>query len=179
MKLFVVIAVVVVVAVAEPPAGPIFIARYSAAPQQQAPVVPFPISGARPRVHVLARQQVPQTAYNPPQATVTEAEGNSTEDSVIESSTEPQSEQIQTQTKKNPKDKNEKLLEIAQGEPVDQGVYYLYHPSGVLQRVAYATSNDVKNMAYVAQLKYQDVEPIREPIYTYDPETFLLQQVAV
>lgn len=52
-----------------------------------------------------------------------------------------------------------------------QGVYYLYHPSGLLQKVLYSTKNDLKNMAYSAQVKYQNVEPIREPIFTYNPQT--------
>lgn len=58
-----------------------------------------------------------------------------------------------------------------------QGAYYIYHPSGLLQRVTYGTRDDVKNMAFSAQLQYQNVEPIREPIFTYDPKTFVLRRL--
>ncbi|CAG9769140.1 unnamed protein product [Ceutorhynchus assimilis] len=57
-------------------------------------------------------------------------------------------------------------------ENSQQGIYYIYHPSGLLQRVAYSTKDDLANMAYSAQLKYENVEPIRGPVYTYDPVTF-------
>nr|CAI5832065.1 unnamed protein product [Callosobruchus analis] len=55
--------------------------------------------------------------------------------------------------------------------------YYIYHPHGLLQRIMYATRDDVKNMEYTAKLKYQDVEPIRGPIYTYNPDTFALSRL--
>ncbi|XP_018569473.1 pollen-specific leucine-rich repeat extensin-like protein 2 [Anoplophora glabripennis] len=62
-------------------------------------------------------------------------------------------------------------------DSVDRGVYYIYHPSGALQKVVYSTKDDLKNMEYSAQLKYQNVEPIRGPVYTYDPETYLFSRV--
>lgn len=62
---------------------------------------------------------------------------------------------------------------------VEQGVYYVYHPDGLLQKVVYSTKGDVQDMGYTAQLKYEDVEPIRDPIYTYDPETLEVRQVKV
>lgn len=69
------------------------------------------------------------------------------------------------------------LSDASAVQAVEQGTYYIYHPDGVLQRVAYAAGNDVARMAYIAQLRYQNVEPIRDPIYTYNPDTFVLQQV--
>ncbi|CAH1972243.1 unnamed protein product [Acanthoscelides obtectus] len=58
--------------------------------------------------------------------------------------------------------------------PEENGEYYVYHPEGFLQRIVYATKDDPQKMEYTAQLKYQDVEPIRSPVYTYDPETLAL-----
>ncbi|KAJ8982272.1 hypothetical protein NQ317_007244 [Molorchus minor] len=40
------------------------------------------------------------------------------------------------------------------------------------KKVVYATNDDAANMAFSARLKYQNVEPINGPVYTYDPETF-------
>lgn len=68
----------------------------------------------------------------------------------------------------------ENLQESDQG---NVGVYYIYHPSGLLQRVEYNTKNDEENKEYVAQLKYKDVEPIVDPIYTYDSNTLTLKQI--
>lgn len=77
----------------------------------------------------------------------------------------------------NDRSKNsENLQESDQG---NVGVYYIYHPSGLLQRVEYNTRSDEENKEYVAQLKYKDVEPIKDPIYTYDPNTLTLQQIQV
>lgn len=67
-------------------------------------------------------------------------------------------------------------------EPTDppvkeqQGVYYIIHPNGLLQRIAFTTQDDLGNMEYQANFNYQDVEPILDPVYTYDPNTPLLLQ---
>ncbi|XP_050315246.1 uncharacterized protein LOC126749577 [Anthonomus grandis grandis] len=57
------------------------------------------------------------------------------------------------------------------------GHYYIYHPSGLLQKVYYASNNDDSRMSLAVKLKYEDVEPIRAPVYTYDPETYVLRKV--
>lgn len=59
----------------------------------------------------------------------------------------------------------------------DQGVYYVYHPQGALQRVVYATEDDQKGMEFRAKLKYENVEPIKGPVYTYDPDTFEFRRI--
>lgn len=99
-----------------------------------------------------------------------------TEQPFTDNVTEPESEQINENSSQNDK---EKLTEGVDDSFTQQGVYYIYHPSGLLQRIAYSTKNDVENMGYTAQLKYQDVQPIKDPIYTYDPETFAVKQVHV
>ncbi|XP_049820036.1 uncharacterized protein LOC126264784 [Aethina tumida] len=110
-----------------------------------------------------ARQQTPHTVYGPPQ--------NSTTTSEVETTTEPQAEQISSV---NGNVKNQKLQANQ-----EQGVYYVYHPSGLLQRVEYLRKDDTENKEFLAQLKYQDVAPIREPIYTYDPNTYVFSQLSV
>ncbi|KAJ8982273.1 hypothetical protein NQ317_007246 [Molorchus minor] len=59
----------------------------------------------------------------------------------------------------------------------EQGVYYIYHPDGLLQRVVYKTRDDEKNMAFNAQLKYENVQPIKGPIFTYDPKTLVFRKL--
>lgn len=72
---------------------------------------------------------------------------------------------------------NSTSARLERGDSVDKGVYYIYHPSGALQRVVYATKDDVENMEYSANIKYQNVEPIKGPIYTYDPQTYLFTRI--
>ncbi|VEN43274.1 unnamed protein product [Callosobruchus maculatus] len=59
----------------------------------------------------------------------------------------------------------------------EQGIYYVYHPSGLLQRVIFTTADDVHNQQISAQLQYQNIEPISGPVYAYDPNTFVLQRL--
>nr|XP_023026725.1 uncharacterized protein LOC111514706 [Leptinotarsa decemlineata] len=62
-------------------------------------------------------------------------------------------------------------------EREERGVYYIYHPSGLLQKVKFATNDDVKNMAFSARLQYENVEPIRDPVFTYDPITYQFRKL--
>lgn len=57
------------------------------------------------------------------------------------------------------------------------GVYHIYHPNGVLQRVEYITKNDDAKMTVSTSVRYKMVEPIHGPIYTYDPQTLLYRQI--
>lgn len=52
-----------------------------------------------------------------------------------------------------------------------EGSYYIYHPDGILQKVSYITNNDE------VKLKYEKVDPIRGPVYTYDPQTYVFQKI--
>lgn len=70
----------------------------------------------------------------------------------------------------------EKQEKNEDAEKFDQeGVYYIYHPDGLLQRVVYGTK--VEDMGYTARLTYKDVQPIKEPIYTYDPQTLVFSKI--
>ncbi|KAG5894504.1 hypothetical protein JTB14_029914 [Gonioctena quinquepunctata] len=60
----------------------------------------------------------------------------------------------------------------------NKGVYYIYHPEGRLQRVVYSTKDDVKKMEYSARLTYENVQPIRGPIYTYDQNDYVFRRVS-
>lgn len=122
----------------------------SFARQQAAEPVPHTLYGPPP-------QQPPSDAYGPP---TTEQTETTTE---VPTTAEP------TTTEQSQRLKKEKFTE--------QGAYYIYHPSGLLQRVTYGTRDDVKNMAFSAQLRYHNVEPIREPIFTYDSKTLQLRRL--
>jgi len=73
---------------------------------------------------------------------------------------------------------NEKLIQKETlGGPSNEGVYYIYHPTGLLQKVTFSTKDDPKKMSFAARLKYQNVEPISGPVYTYDPNTFVFKHL--
>lgn len=62
-------------------------------------------------------------------------------------------------------------------QPDGVRVYYIYHPSGYLQKVEYSTSDNPMQMAFRARLRYTNVEPIKGPIYTYDPKTYVFRTI--
>ncbi|KAL3270524.1 hypothetical protein HHI36_021063 [Cryptolaemus montrouzieri] len=126
---------------------------------------PYQPSGWRPSgpaFRLPERLQNPQTIYGPP-----EIPEEPTTESIDTTTTE-----IPTTTAVESENLSEKLRD---GE---QGVYYIYHPTGLLQKITYATKDDVQDMAYYARIKYEDVEPIKDPIFTYDPTTAELKRIA-
>ncbi|KAF7279963.1 hypothetical protein GWI33_006529 [Rhynchophorus ferrugineus] len=110
-----------------------------------------------------SRQQRLTEAYGPPQAASPEA------------TVEQDAENIDAVRASK---LGEKLLsqKIVQDNR-DNGEYYIYHPTGLLQRVLYSTEDNPEKMAFSARLKYENVEPISGPIYTYDPVTFVFRRV--
>lgn len=50
----------------------------------------------------------------------------------------------------------------------NNGQYYILGEDNVLQRVVYMTARDQSTNGFSAKLKYEPVEPIRDPIYAYD-----------
>lgn len=114
----------------------------------------------------------PASSYGPPPASST-TEITFTTTTEGSTTLNPESEQVPSRILKSSKrGKQQKSKEI-----VEQGTYYLYHPDGLLQKIVYTTKADVQNMGFSAQLKSQNVEPIKDPIYTYDPQTLLLRQI--
>lgn len=79
------------------------------------------------------------------------------------------------ETSANAIEGEERSQKLTQNE--EQGIYYVYHPSGLLQRISYTTNDDQEGMVYSARLRYENVEPINGPIYTYDPETYVFKKV--
>lgn len=121
----------------------------------------------------------PAPSYGPPPApSGSPPPASSTTETTFTTTTEesttpnPDSEQVfvSNRTRKSKQQKEKEQV-------VQRGIYYLYHPDGLLQKIVYTTKADVQNTGFSAQLKYQDVEPLKDPIYTYDPETQLLRQI--
>uniref|UniRef100_A0AAR5P910 DUF4794 domain-containing protein n=1 Tax=Dendroctonus ponderosae TaxID=77166 RepID=A0AAR5P910_DENPD len=132
-----------------------------------------------PKETLAAPPNQPPVTYGPPQEEVTTAVPSLTEElttTVLPTTTEIIFEEFSNDTLNNDEGKQkENLLE----ETKDAGarVYYIYHPTGLLQKVSYRTKDDQANMAYSAELKYENVEPIRSPVYTYDPETYAFKRL--
>lgn len=97
---------------------------------------------------------------------VTDTTTESSERALVGTSTE------QTNATATEDEHSEKLTQSEQ-----QGIYYVYHPSGQLQRIRYTAYDDPKGMEYSAKLKYENVEPVSGPIYTYDPETYVFRRI--
>lgn len=60
---------------------------------------------------------------------------------------------------------------IAVANAQTTGQYYILGKDNTLQRVVYETTQneeDIESNGFTAQLKYEPVEPIRDPIYAYD-----------
>uniref|UniRef100_A0A9I3GJ70 DUF4794 domain-containing protein n=1 Tax=Anopheles farauti TaxID=69004 RepID=A0A9I3GJ70_9DIPT len=58
------------------------------------------------------------------------------------------------------------------------GQYYILAPDNTLQRVVYSTmitDEDRQANGFSAQLKYSPVDPIRDPVYTYDEQGQLVR----
>ncbi|EEZ99119.1 uncharacterized protein LOC100141951 [Tribolium castaneum] len=156
--------------------------------EQDGPYQPTGWRPSGPPLSLPLRQQLPRQEYGPPPQTYsTPAKeygppGATTEEpqetTTIEVPTTTENVQEQLNNSKAPVKGNEKLTEDSSAV-TQQGIYYIYHPNGLLQRVIYMTKDDAGNMVYSAQLKYENVDPIREPIYTYDPKTFVLKQLQV
>lgn len=172
LKFFVLLCLFCSVALAEPPRrfnSRFKFQRQQAPPPQGAYGPPAPAPSYGPPAPSYGPPPAP--SYGPPPASSTETTFTTTEESTT---LNPEAEQVPSRilNKSNRNNKQQKDNAI-----VEQGTYYLYHPDGRLQRVVYTTKADVQDMGFSAQLKYQNVDPIKDPIYTYDPQTLLLRQI--
>ncbi|ENN78515.1 hypothetical protein YQE_05016, partial [Dendroctonus ponderosae] len=118
----------------------------------------------------IARQHQLSEIYGPPSVQPSPGEEVSTTEVPL-STTDKDSESIDAERARK---LNEKLTKNEAG---DVGIYYIYQPSGLLQRVSYLTKDDVKQMLFSAKLKYENVEPVAGPVYTYDPTTFVFKKI--
>ncbi|KAJ8931455.1 hypothetical protein NQ314_015641 [Rhamnusium bicolor] len=166
-KLLSLLLLVLVTAFAEPQSR--FLNQF-----QRAEPAPYQYSGWRPSSPEF---NIPQPIYGPPPqeygppeelTTTVEPDVTTTEEPTT---TEGFSEYEDVNSYVN-EPQNQKLT-----QDEEKGVYYVYHPSGLLQRVIYVTKDDTQNMVYSARLKYENVQPITAPIYTYDSKTLELKRI--
>lgn len=136
-----------------------FINHYRSAPNQPSE-----------RTGLSERQQIPPTIYGSPQPEYGPPEPSTTTEAATTTEIPTTTE---VQTEENIADNLSEKLKDGQ-----EGAYYFLHPSGLLQKVTFATKEDLENMAYYAKLQYEDIEPIKGPIYTYIPETSELRRIA-
>lgn len=110
----------------------------------------------------------PQDTYGPPQPEVTTTEVPSLTTTLLPATLNTTT--IQNSTTTNSTKQSERLQNL-------QGHYYIYHPTGLLQKVTYLTQDNDKDMTFSAQIKYKNVEPVKGPIYTYDPQTYVFSRL--
>ncbi|XP_066247523.1 uncharacterized protein [Euwallacea similis] len=121
------------------------------------------------RFDFFSRQELLPNKYGPPAAQpLPDGALNTTETSVT--TTDKDTETIDA-------DRARKLNEKLVNRKGDLGVYYIYHPTGLLQKVSYSTKDDPRKMAFAARLKYENVEPIVGPVYTYDPQSYVFKRL--
>ncbi|XP_066150347.1 uncharacterized protein [Euwallacea fornicatus] len=112
----------------------------------------------------------PQSSYGPPGA-ISPPEETTTAISVTTSASP-----FDNSTLSSANSTQNERLESA-NEDLVKGQYYIYHPTGQLQKVTYLTRSDDKKMEFSARLQYRDIEPVKGPIYTYDPRTYVFSQL--
>ncbi|CAG9823778.1 unnamed protein product [Phaedon cochleariae] len=133
--------------------------------------LPKPVYGAPPKP-VYGPPPPEESATTTESAGTTESADSTTTEIPMTSTTELSANDTATEAARFQvrEDRRDKLGE--------KGVYYVYHPDGLLQRVSYVTKDDARKMDYTAKLKYENVEPIREPIYSYDPNTLVITRIS-
>ncbi|KAJ8931453.1 hypothetical protein NQ314_015639 [Rhamnusium bicolor] len=140
---------------------------YGPPPQKQGPVQEYgPPS---------QKYKVPSQEYGPPQKYGPLQEGSTTTEPEFTTTEFSTTEIINTDIEDLRSEDTETHSEKLSNE--EKGVYYIYHPSRLLQKVIYSTNDDKENMVFSAKLKYENVEPIKGPIFTYDPETYKFKKV--
>lgn len=111
------------------------------------------------------QQQQPQEEYGPPTTITPAVEAQPEEENLTENA--------------------EKEVEQVDDEAVDasiavanSGQYYVLTPDNTLQKVTFFTrqsEDDRRTNGFSAQLRYDPVEPIRDPIYAYNEQGQLVR----
>ncbi|XP_008547723.1 protein piccolo [Microplitis demolitor] len=74
-----------------------------------------------------------------------------------------------TESQAEPVDSINELDEQGNVDEQKQGEYYIALPDGRLQRVQYVSRQDIEAMKYFAKIRAENVEPLRGPVYAYQP----------
>lgn len=115
----------------------------------------------------------PLTQYGPPQPP---QQYPSTENSTPNADEDIDSEPVADDNNDNDDDNEGPAISVSNAGA--NGQYYILTPDNTLQKVIYMTSqteDDVLTNGFTAQLRYEPVEPIRDPVYGYDAEGHLVK----
>ncbi|XP_060524416.1 uncharacterized protein LOC132700861 [Cylas formicarius] len=164
---------------ARPQTNPEFAPYLPSGWKPSGPIFRFPDNPPIPVTFFSPPPDQPPLSYGPPSDATTPLPDLTTTESITEITTTEYSEtknetaaQLQKEDlRQQEQDDKAKLNES------EDGIYYIYHPSGLLQRVVYSTRNDAQNMAFSAKLKYENVDPISGPVYTYDAQSFAFMRL--
>ncbi|KAH0554706.1 pro-resilin-like isoform X1 [Cotesia glomerata] len=74
-----------------------------------------------------------------------------------------------TESQAEPVESVNELDDTGNVDELKQGEYFIALPDGRLQRVQYVSRQDLEAMKYFAKIQAENVEPLRGPIYAYQP----------
>ncbi|XP_050081199.1 uncharacterized protein LOC126568725 [Anopheles maculipalpis] len=147
----------------------------------------FPVSGQLRALPVVRgnvfQQQVVQPQPAPVQTLATPAETYGPPEQEEEPQ-QPEEQPVTTEQPQVPQDESEDDYDENTGRTVVavsnsfSGQYYILAPDNTLQRVVFSTmvtDEDRQVNGFSAQLKYSPVDPIRDPVYTYDEQGQLVR----
>uniref|UniRef100_A0A182YCD7 DUF4794 domain-containing protein n=1 Tax=Anopheles stephensi TaxID=30069 RepID=A0A182YCD7_ANOST len=147
----------------------------------------FPVNGqlrALPAVRGnVFQQQVVQSQPAPVQPLAAPAETYGPPDQEEEPQ-QPEEQPVTTEQPQVPQDESDDDYDEDAGRTVVavsnsfSGQYYILAPDNTLQRVVFSTmvtDEDRQVNGFSAQLKYSPVDPIRDPVYTYDEQGQLVR----
>uniref|UniRef100_A0A182IWI2 DUF4794 domain-containing protein n=1 Tax=Anopheles atroparvus TaxID=41427 RepID=A0A182IWI2_ANOAO len=122
----------------------------------------------QPQAEQPAQQQIPAETYGPP-----EQEPEQPEE--LPATTEQTSVQQEDGEDEYDGDDNGPVVAVSNAF---SGQYYILAPDNTLQRVIYSTMQTDEDRlvnGFSAQLKYAPVDPIRDPVYTYNEQGQLIR----
>uniref|UniRef100_A0A182PV58 DUF4794 domain-containing protein n=1 Tax=Anopheles epiroticus TaxID=199890 RepID=A0A182PV58_9DIPT len=143
----------------------------------------FPVSGQLRALPAVRGNVFQQQVVQQPQAVPAETYGPPEQEE--EEQQQPEEQPVTTEQPQAPQDDNDDDYdEDDAGRTVVavsnsfSGQYYILAPDNTLQRVIYSTmvtDEDRQVNGFSAQLKYSPVDPIRDPVYTYDEQGQLVR----
>lgn len=148
--------------------------------QQQQTFLPTPKAQQQPQSFAQQPQQPPINQYGPPLTQYGPPQPPqqypSTENSQPDADEDIDSEPVADDNNDNDDDNEGPAISVSNSGT--NGQYYILTPENTLQKVIYMTSqteDDVLTNGFTAQLRYEPVEPIRDPVYGYDAEGHLVK----
>lgn len=154
--------------------------QQQAFPAQQPQPQPQIFPAQQPQQFPLNQYGPPITQYGPPQPQPPQqypsTENNKPNSDADDVDSEPISDDANNSNDDNDDDNEGPSISVSNSGT--NGQYYILTADNTLQKVIYMTSqteDDVRTNGFTAQLRYEPVEPIRDPVYGYDAEGHLVK----